>query len=68
MRMTVVKTLDELVGEFLLRNTVVQRAWGQDQSAKHTLTIIGPRPSALPTVSMYFFRSRSRNSKTKYNF
>lgn len=33
-----------------------------------TLTIIGPRPSEFPTVSMYFFRSRSRNSNTKYSF
>lgn len=37
----------------------------------HTRTISGPRPSGeleLATLSMYFFRSMSRNSKTRYSF
>jgi hypothetical protein len=32
---------------------------------KRTLTSAGPRPSSEPIVSMYFFRSMSRNSKTR---
>ena len=30
-----------------------------------TLTMGGPKPSLSPIVSMYFFKSESRNSKTR---
>jgi hypothetical protein len=32
-----------------------------------TLTITGDKPSLPPCVSIYFFRSQSKNSNTRYN-
>lgn len=63
MRVTIIKTFDELVSEFLpsaLFPPCLRR--------EPTLTMFGPSPSLSPIVSMYFFRSRSRNSNTRKSF
>jgi hypothetical protein len=68
----VVETFDELPGEFLgyavkveIPNQPMNQELKNAFAFSPTLTINGPRPSDIPTVSMYFFRSRSRNSNTR---
>lgn len=72
MGVTVVQAFDELVREFLI---IRQVGFSRDFSnlahllQRLTLTIMGPSPSlVLPIVSMYFFKSRSTNSNTRYSF
>lgn len=81
--MAVVQSLHKLESEPLQggRTDLRQRTWfgrctdrnelrgerGRGREEGRTLTRAGPSPSALPMVSMYFFRSMSRNSNTRYS-